>query len=101
MKVKVLNLKNYKKGCKDKMVKEIYIGRGSVFGNRFVMGKDGSRESVIRKYRMDLKHKDKIFWKNIETLRMLVHAGYEIRLLCFCSPLTCHGNIIKSLILHH
>jgi hypothetical protein len=29
---------------------DVYIGRGSVWGNPFVIGKDGDRAEVIRKY---------------------------------------------------
>lgn len=29
----------------------IYIGRGSIFGNPFEIGKDGDREYVIKRYR--------------------------------------------------
>jgi hypothetical protein len=29
----------------------VYIGRPSVWGNPYVIGKDGDRETVIRKYR--------------------------------------------------
>ena len=31
---------------------DIYIGRGSKWGNPFVIGKDGSREEVVEKYRV-------------------------------------------------
>jgi hypothetical protein len=30
---------------------DIYIGRGSIFGNQFVIGKDGTREEVIEKHK--------------------------------------------------
>lgn len=30
--------------------RSVYIGRGSKWGNPFIIGKDGNREDVIRKY---------------------------------------------------
>jgi len=30
---------------------DVYIGRGSKWGNHFVVGRDGSREEVIAKYK--------------------------------------------------
>jgi hypothetical protein len=30
----------------------VYIGRGSAWGNPYVIGKDGDRAEVIEKYRM-------------------------------------------------
>ena len=35
---------------KYKHVYDVYIGRGSKWGNPFVIGKDGTREEVINKY---------------------------------------------------
>ena len=42
--MKVVNVRNEKF--------DVYVGRGSKWGNRFVIGKDGSREEVVEKYRV-------------------------------------------------
>jgi hypothetical protein len=34
---------------------DVYIGRGSKWGNPFVIGKDGDRDEVIAKYREWIK----------------------------------------------
>lgn len=60
----------------------VYIGRGSPYGNPFVIGQHGTREEVIEKYATRvLPHLD------LEPLR-----GKD--LVCFCSPKSCHGDEI-------
>lgn len=65
-----------------------YIGRGSKWGNPFVIGKDGSRETVIRKY---------IAWLPSQ---LREDAKKELKgrdLVCFCAPEACHGDILLLL----
>ena len=82
--VRVVNLKKGEKF-------DVYIGRGSVFGNRFVIGRDGNRSEVIEKYRVwlwgEVKRGGEVV-KRIEELR-----GNE-RLGCFCGEGKCHGDVI-------
>jgi len=60
----------------------VYIGRGSPYGNPFVIGKDGDREEVIKKFEDNvLPHLD------VSELR-----GKD--LVCFCAPKACHGDSI-------
>lgn len=68
---------------------DIYIGRGSPFGNPFVIGWDGNRQEVIDKYR-------EWFYIEIqyENFRQQVLALRGKVLGCFCFPKACHGNII-------
>lgn len=65
----------------------VYIGRGSPFGNPFVIGKDGDRDDVCDKYiemvESDQKMKDYI----IQQLK-----GKD--LVCFCKPRRCHGDYL-------
>jgi len=71
---------------------DVYIGRPSIFGNPFVIGADGDRSEVIRKYRryfyLRLKNDPK-FIKEVEELR-----GKSLG--CYCHPLPCHGDIIAE-----
>ena len=39
---------------------DVYIGRGSIWGNPFIIGKDGDRDEVIKKYEDYIK-KTKMF----------------------------------------
>lgn len=71
---------------------DIYIGRGSKWGNPFVLGKDGDREEVITKYKSYL-------WKEIRLGRITNKDLQELkgkRLGCFCKPKECHGDVIAS-----
>jgi len=77
----------------------IYVGRGSVFGNPFVVGKDGTREEVIEKYRhwfWDKLKEDEIVSKEFFRLYELWRAHGNIALLCYCFPLACHSQVIGS-----
>lgn len=68
---------------------DVYIGRPSKWGNPFEIGKDGDRETVIRKYRE---------W--VVTQPHLIAALPELRgkvLGCWCAPQACHGDVLVSL----
>lgn len=82
---KVLN--KYKDGLPKNSV---YIGRPSKWGNPFVIGKDGTREEVIAKYREWLLSQP----EKVEAVKREL-AGKD--LVCFCSPKTCHGDILIEL----
>ena len=70
---------------------DIYIGRGSKWGNPFKIGEeDGNREEVIEKYRE---------W--IVGQPHLMKALGELRgkiLGCWCSPEACHGDVLIELL---
>ena|SRR5215510_6961352 len=79
----VLNLRDLPKT----VTNGVYIGRGTKWGNPFVIGKDGTREECVAKYR-------KALWQNKQ---LLAEAGRELRgkkLLCFCAPQACHGDVL-------
>lgn len=71
---------------------DVYIGRGSKWGNPFVIGKDGDRDEVIRKYRAYL-------WEQIKegniTYKELINLNGKV-LGCYCKPKACHGDVIRS-----
>ena len=72
--------------------KYIYIGRGSRLGNPYVIGKDGDREGVISRYKVD-------FYRRLEEepdFREYVESLKGKILGCFCKPKACHGDIIKE-----
>ena len=71
---------------------DVYIGRPSIFGNPYKIGKDGSREEVIQKYKLFFYMKlsrNKEFFKKIWALKNKI-------LGCYCKPLACHGDIIAE-----
>ena len=68
---------------------DIYIGRPSIWGNPFIIGRDGDRATVIRKYAA---------WLLMQP-HLLARLG-ELqgnRLACFCAPLPCHGHVLARL----
>ena len=75
---------------KYKHVYDVYIGRGSKWGNPFVIGKDGTREEVINKY-------EKYLLNNPELLNSL-HELKGKTLGCFCKPKACHGDVLVKYI---
>lgn len=68
----------------------VYVGRGSKWGNPFVIGKDGTREQVIEKF------KDWILWGDPEGMDREVKK--ELRgkdLACWCKPgQACHADVL-------
>jgi hypothetical protein len=74
---------------------DIYIGRGTPWGNPFpidVTGKGDTRDDVIRKYK---DYFEAEFLNNPEKRKTLLSLrGY--RLACHCKPLACHGDIIAN-----
>lgn len=69
---------------------DIYIGRNSKWGNPFIIGKDGSREEVIEKYKNYILNKPELL-KDLPELKDKV-------LGCFCKPKACHGDILVQLV---
>lgn len=69
---------------------DVYIGRGSSYGNPFPMAREGDREAVIDEFRSWLKGQP-------ELLRMIraVLPGKSVG--CFCSPRPCHGDVLSEI----
>ena len=81
MKTRVVNLRRSEH--------DVYIGRGSMFGNQFVIGKHGDRANVIQRYK-------EWFYAKLNDIKFK-QAVIELkgkRLGCYCKPLPCHGDII-------
>lgn len=69
---------------------DVYIGRPSKWGNPYTIGKDGTREEVIEKYRKWLH--------NHPTLRGQAGELVGKRLGCWCAPCACHGDVLKEFV---
>ncbi len=69
---------------------DIYIGRPSKWGNPFSIGKDGTRSEVIKKY-------EDYILSNPKLLKDL-HELKGKTLGCWCSPKSCHGDILIKLV---
>lgn len=68
----------------------IYIGRPSKWEQPFKIGRDGSRQEVIQKY------KDMII-VNIELIKQIPLELKGKALGCCCKPYQCHGDGLAEL----
>lgn len=68
---------------------DFYCGRPSFVGNPYEIGRDGTREEVISKYKIWFYNKIKDI-----TFRDRVLKLHNKRLGCWCKPLACHCDII-------
>jgi hypothetical protein len=69
---------------------DIYIGRGSDWGNPYAIGIDGDRDEVIRKYQYDF---ERGFLKSNK--EQLLKLRGKI-LGCHCKPAACHGDVLAN-----
>ena len=68
----------------------VYVGRPTKWGNPFKIGKDGTREEVVKKYRL---------WLMDDPI-LMADVKYELKghnLICWCSPLPCHADILLKI----
>lgn len=64
----------------------VYIGRGTPWGNPFVVGAGGDRNAVCDKFEAEI----------LPTLDLMPLVGKD--LVCHCKPLRCHGDSILEAI---
>lgn len=69
---------------------DVYIGRPSIWGNPFVIGRDGTRAEVIRKYEEWLRTKPHLIERAKRELKGKV-------LGCWCAPAACHGDVLAHI----
>ena len=60
----------------------VYIGRGSPWGNPFMIGPQGDRDTVCDRFEAEV----------LPTLDVSSLRGKH--LVCFCAPKRCHGDAI-------
>ncbi len=65
---------------------DVYIGRGSKWGNPYIIGKDGNRDEVIDKYRLYLDRSPHLL--------CAIGELKDRSLVCYCAPKRCHGDIL-------
>ncbi|MBM3131109.1 MAG: DUF4326 domain-containing protein [Chloroflexi bacterium] len=84
-----------KSGCEQ-------IRKGSILGNPFRVGRDGSRSVVIEKYRKRLwgecQREHSAVKDELLRLVEIEKSGKMIVLVCWCHPQPCHADVIKRAI---
>lgn len=77
-------VKNMKKMSKEDWASglNIYCGRGSMWGNPFVLGTDGDRDEVCDRFEKEI----------LPDLDLTQLRG--MNLVCFCAPLRCHCDAL-------
>jgi hypothetical protein len=68
---------------------DVYVGRPSKWGNPFAIGRDGTREEVVAKY------KDWLMTQ--PALLAALHQLKGKKLGCWCAPRACHGDVLAGL----
>jgi hypothetical protein len=68
---------------------DVYIGRGSKWGNPFIICGGDNRDAVCDKY-------ERWFWKQPELYSSIDELKGKL-LGCFCKPLRCHGDFLAHL----
>jgi len=85
MNIKVYNKidGNYPSDC-------VYVGRGSYYGNPYVIGKDGTRKEVVEKY-------IELIENNPDLKELIKQQLKGKNLLCYCAPKLCHGDYLLKI----
>ena len=66
---------------------DVDIGRPSIWGNPYIIGRDGDRATVVAKY--------KEHFLGSFHLKQLATEKLKGKVLgCYCKPEACHGDII-------
>jgi len=82
-------MKKYVVHCKKERY-DVYIGRPSIWGNRFKIGIDGNREEVIKKYEDWLLKQPELVQRAKKELKGKI-------LSCWCFPKECHGDVLARI----
>lgn len=65
----------------------VYVGRPSMFGNPFTIGKDGTRAEVIQKY-------EELLLRNPTLVAEIKKQLKGKDLVCWCAPEACHADVL-------
>ena len=68
----------------------VYIGRGSPWGNPFVINRDGDRDEVCDKFEAMVEANPEFKQNVIDNLK-----GKDV--ICFCAPNRCHGDYLVKI----
>jgi hypothetical protein len=103
-KVGIIKVANKKTLTPELGFTDIYIGRHFPLGNPYPMAGEHTRKVVCELYHKYLWKQMQIAWREpdaqnsvwneLKRIALLVKSGVNVRLICYCEPLDCHGNSI-------
>lgn len=68
----------------------VYVGRPTIWGNPFIIGKNGTRAEVVQKYRDTIESKPMLVLK-------IKHELKGKDLVCWCAPQPCHADVLLEI----
>jgi hypothetical protein len=68
----------------------VNIMRGTIWGNKYKIGRDGIRAEVVAKHRRDVL-------ANPEMIALIKKCLTGKTLICCCVPLECHGDVYAEI----
>jgi hypothetical protein len=71
-------------------------------GNPFLVGRDGTREEAIARYRRWLRAQwrhDGAVRQELERLAAKYRRDGQLTLRCWCAPRPCHADVIREAVL--
>jgi hypothetical protein len=68
---------------------DVFVGRPTIYGNPFLIGRDGTRQEVIQKFR-------EWFFDNPDLMRTVREHLRGKVLGCWCAPQRCHADILAE-----
>jgi hypothetical protein len=80
--------------------KGVYVGRPSILGNTFRIGRDGDRKTVIMKNLRWLRKKYRergAVYQELHRLAEIARHG-DLVLICWCAPSACHAHLIAYIL---
>lgn len=72
---------------------DVYIGRGSKWGNPYAIGHNGDRDEVIRLFRYDFERD--LLNGGVSYKKELARFHGKV-LGCHCKPAPCHGDVLAE-----
>ena len=83
--------KVYNKHHKNVPKDAVYVGRPTKWGNPYIIGVDGDRDEVVKKYGRKLLHMQ---LHSPDIFVDYVHPLIGKDLVCFCAPKPCHADYL-------
>lgn len=95
-KKRIAEIRGKKKGI------SFIVDRSSVLGNPFIIGRDGTRDEVIAKYKRwlwaNIKSEDSVICNELKKIALRLVSFNVVNLFCWCWPKNCHAEVIRSAI---